>query len=968
MLAPAHGGKRARMNQAIGRITRDRLALLLTAAVLAGLLMYVVAGTVRKQDRWVRHELMVELSTERLLSTLIDAETGQRGYLLTNEEPYLDPYQNAIGRVQREIADLRELTVADPIEKDRLNEIEQLAKSKLNEIQRTIELRRGSGFQAAVDVVRTGEGRRAMDSIRAVARGMLRDEDLVLKNREQVLAAAIRRLTWFLGLGYLLIVVVTVSLYRQVQRHSLQAEKAEQKLSRLNAELEERIDERTSSLRESEERLRLAQDAAHVGSWDWDRATDQISGSKEFSEFYELAPGQSVAFSEILHRVHPEDRAAVRQASKNLSLNPAGTEVEFRVRHADGSTRWHLAKGALFKGAHGRPDRAFGVSIDITERKEAEAKLRANEELLRTFVTHVPVAVAMLDRDMRYLQVSDCWRQHHSLKSTEVLGRSHYEVFPNIPERWKKVHQRCLAGETAREDEDFLVREDNTPMWLRWEIRPWGAGPDGLLFFTEDISERKRMERQLRLRSDALESALMAFCIISMDGTFAYANRTCLEMWGYESLDEIVGKPSRAHIEFEAGQEIVREIERCGRCTRELVARRKDGSRFYALASVQKSTDETGASIYICTAIDITSRKRAEEALKQGEATIRTLLETASQAILAVDSAGHICLANQMSEMMFGYQREELLGSPIEMLVPVPLHELHKEHRVAFNTAPPNRLIGIGMDVQGCRKNGSEFPIEVSLSHIQTNDGLLAVSFITDITERKRAETALRNSERQLRALAGNLLTAQEDERRRIARDLHDDVTQQLAHVSIEIGKLAAAVPDSFKEGQNRLRSLQGRVNNVADEIRHVSHALHPSILEDLGLGAALEVFCEEFARAENIQVFFQGPPEETGLTLGAAAALYRVAQESLRNAAKHAHASQIRVLLGKSVRNIRLIVRDDGIGLPADSGRAHAGLGLVSMKERMRLVKGTLSVVSRQGGGTEVSACVPLEETSSAN
>src|SRR5258705_4154163 len=155
----------------------------------------------------------------------------------------------------------------------------------------------------------------------------------------------------------------------------------------------------------------------------------------------------------------------------------------------------------------------IGVNVDVTKRKLAEearlevnraleaqaALLQSREELLKIFVKHVPAAVAMLDREMRYLQVSDRWCVDFSLDSSQLLGRSHYEVFPDIPERWKELHRRALEGETLRAEEDRWDRQGGTT-WLRWEIRPWQSLdgiPGGILIFSEDITRRKQIDEAL---------------------------------------------------------------------------------------------------------------------------------------------------------------------------------------------------------------------------------------------------------------------------------------------------------------------------------------------------------------------------------------------------------------------------------------------------------------------------------------
>jgi len=159
--------------------------------------------------------------------------------------------------------------------------------------------------------------------------------------------------------------------------------------------------------------------------------------------------------------------------------------------------------------------------------------------LLKIFVKHLPAAVAMLDREMCYLQASDRWCADFALDSSHMLGRSHYELFPDIPERWKQIHRRCLAGETLRAEEDRWDREVGGTTWLRWEVRPWGSRqglPEGMLIFSEDITARKQVEEKL-LESEATTSALLetaAQAIIAVDaaGAIVVANRMATQMFG----------------------------------------------------------------------------------------------------------------------------------------------------------------------------------------------------------------------------------------------------------------------------------------------------------------------------------------------------------------------------------------------------------------------------------------------------
>jgi PAS domain S-box-containing protein len=350
-------------------------------------------------------------------------------------------------------------------------------------------------------------------------------------------------------------------------------------------------------------------------------------------------------------------------------------------------------------------------------------------------------------------------------------------------------------------------------------------------------------------------------------------------------------------------------------------------------------------------------RERMRGALKESEATIRTLLETASQGILAVDSQGRVVLANRMANELFGYGAGELIGKRLEELLPERFRKRHVAHRAKFAASPMTRVMGEGMELRGLKKGGTEFPVEVSLSGVKSGRGPLAVAFVTDITVRKRSEDALRKSEQELRALAARLLTAHEDERRRIARDLHDETTQRLALFSIEAGK--AAKESMTREMRARCRKLQEEAVRLSDEIRRLSHGLHPSELEDLGLSAALEELCEEFGRAHGIRVTFEGEAE-AGRAVGSC--LYRVAQEALHNARRHGKATEVKVRLRGVDGRVELEVQDNGVGFSGEAGTKPRGLGIVSMRERVRLVQGSLTLDSGEGRGTTVRAVVPLQ------
>ena len=238
--------------------------------------------------------------------------------------------------------------------------------------------------------------------------------------------------------------------------------------------------------------------------------------------------------------------------------------------------------------------------------------------------------------------------------------------------------------------------------------------------------------------------------------------------------------------------------------------------------------------------------------------------------------------------------------------------------------------------------------------HIQT-EGFLRTS-----------EQALATSRQELRDLAARLLTVQEEERRRISRDLHDDINQRLAMLVVQAESLEATLPASAVDCSKELRSIQDRLTELSDDVRHLAYQFHPSILDDLGLPVALQRLIDECAVRSNLSISLEviAPPKDIPQTVSTC--LYRIAQECLANIMKHAHATQARVSLASTVDGITLTLQDDGVGFDTQQAVDNPrGLGLVSMAERVRLVHGTVTIDSIPQQGTRLSIHVPRTEVS---
>jgi signal transduction histidine kinase len=231
-----------------------------------------------------------------------------------------------------------------------------------------------------------------------------------------------------------------------------------------------------------------------------------------------------------------------------------------------------------------------------------------------------------------------------------------------------------------------------------------------------------------------------------------------------------------------------------------------------------------------------------------------------------------------------------------------------------------------------------------------------------DITERRNAEDVLRESRaalevshREIQQLAGSLLTAHEDERRHLARELHDDLTQRLARLAIDAGRMESAA-----DAPEGVRLLREDLVRLSEDVHALSYRLHPSVLDDLGLVEALRAECDRVAHTGELRVDVEASAVPAALPAEASLCLFRVAQEALSNAARHAHASAVTVLLSSQNSGLRLAVSDNGSGFDPERSRDHASLGLASMRERVRLLQGELDIESTPGRGTTVVAWVP--------
>jgi PAS domain S-box-containing protein len=318
------------------------------------------------------------------------------------------------------------------------------------------------------------------------------------------------------------------------------------------------------------------------------------------------------------------------------------------------------------------------------------------------------------------------------------------------------------------------------------------------------------------------------------------------------------------------------------------------------------------------------------------------LFDAVPDALLIANRSGEIVHVNVGAEEMFGYPRDELLGRPVETLVPERLRAAHHEHRHDYFAVPTVRPMGIGLELTGRRKDGTEFPVEIHLCPIELNAHAMVLAAVRNVTARKQLER--------------RVAELRERERQRLGRELHDTLGQQLAGVSMMASALRRRL--TLDRAQADLADrLEAGIDEAGRQLRQLIRGVFPVDVDAHGLRVALEQLARETCTVHEIQCVFECPepvPLEDNFT---ATQLFLIAREAVYNAVTHGRARRIVIRLA-SDGGVRLIVRDDGIGIGAGVA-AGTGMGLGIMHERARLISGRLAVGATEGGGTVVTCAL---------
>jgi two-component system, cell cycle sensor histidine kinase and response regulator CckA len=738
---------------------------------------------------------------------------------------------------------------------------------------------------------------------------------------------------------------------------------------------------------------RVALGRERVGIWEWNIPSGHIACSPAFELIHFRIPGTfSGTHEEFLNLAHPDDREHFAAAVSLALEQRADYCAEYRVVSPDNQVRWVESRGRV-ECDDGRVQRMIGVCVDISERRKTLDLLSRSDEPFRSLAEAVNDGAWLIDTQGRTLYVN--WRLSLMLgyAPNEFFGRRLPEFcFPEDAQAAQEHIAATLRGNSQQFDSRFR-HKNGSEVLVYASMSPTRVARGsilGALGLFWDTTARKQAERALRQSEERFRQLTehlddVFWVVDRVSRKVVYVSPAYERLWGrraealYENpFDwlEAIHPDDRERIRATFDAKVVE-----GRVDEEYRILRPDGSvRWIHNRSFPLRDEALCLERVVGIAEDVTDLKNTEISLRLSEGKLRGLLESASEAVVAIEDHGKIVLVNGKTEELFGYHREELLDQPVEVLLPEDLRAVHRRHRGAYLAHPRTRPMGVGMVLAGRRKDGATFPVEISLSYVQDVGSPVVLALITDITERKRLEERLRETAKfeSLAVLAGG-----------IAHDFNNLLAAAMGNASMALeglpsdssirpmieGIVLATERAAHLSNQMLAYSGRGKYNvkpvNLSDFTRDAVALLHtsipPAVQLELQLSAGLPAIEADLAQLTQLitNIVINGV-EAIGDAAGAVTV--RTGVRELAPEEISGSMSESGLVTG---RYVFLEVSDTGCGMDALTRQrifdpffttkfTGRGLGLAAALGIVRGHKGAIDIESAPGRGSRFTILFP--------
>jgi PAS domain S-box-containing protein len=607
-------------------------------------------------------------------------------------------------------------------------------------------------------------------------------------------------------------------------------------------------------------------------------------------------------------------------------------------------------------------DRIAAVAEDVTERKWAEEARTASEGRWRAIFDNSAVGIALTDMHGKFTAANRAYREMVGYSEEELRAISFMDLTWEEDRPANAVLVADLwAGRLPQfQLEKRMRRKNGQSIWVRITVsKSPGAGsmPAFGIGIVEDITERKRAEARLLEYEKVVEGLQDTIVVLDREYRYLIANRAFLDRHGMQP-DQVVGRLASEILGQDYFERVIKsKLDECfqGRVVQfEMDFTYSKLGRRDLFATYVPIEGPTGVDRVAVVLMDITERKRVEAKLLEYEKVVESLQEV----IVVVDRDYRYLIANRAFLDYRGLQLDKLVGNLVPEIVGQNFFD--RVVKSKLDECFEGRVIKYEMEFMHSELGrrdlfASYFPIEGPTGI----DRVAAV--LEDVTERKRAERELQRSFQELHALNAQLHNVREEERTKLARELHDELGQALTAIKIGLAALLTA-PDRGQQPQS-VEAIMGLVDETIHSVRRISTELRPGILDHLGLVAAVEWAAEAFQARTGIQCKVGLPGMNPAIDPAGTTGLFRILQETLTNIARHAGATHVRIGLSQESGHVLLEVSDNGRGIGADQLSGSGSLGILGMRERAMLLRGEFSIAGDPGRGTTVRVRIPCAD-----
>lgn len=707
------------------------------------------------------------------------------------------------------------------------------------------------------------------------------------------------------------------------------------------------------------ERFELVSKATKDAIWDWDIKLDRIQGNDAFYQLFGFSDNQSLKFDDFRQRLHQEDVERVQHNQEEALRNKeVFINEEFKFKTTNNEYRTFIDRAYIIYNELGEPHRMLGAMQDVTEQRLAENRVLMEKTLSDSVINSLPGVFFIFNRAGKILR----WNKNLEL----ITGYSHNEVSGMNPIFFQPeedrdsmvstIQQAFALGEFTKEARLQTKNNEQLDFYLSGMLIHY-EGEICLMELGVDLSEKIRAQKQLQESEEKfrllIEQASDGIFISDHKGRFIMVNTSASMMTGYSTNELLQLKFS--DILFREDQtplKLDEEELKTGIPIIETLMKHKDGHFIY----VESSGKHLSGGRFQAIIRDISGRKKAEEAIRVSEYKYRLLFEQNPMPMWMLSLPDKNFLAvNDAAIDFYGYSRKEFEHMNIRDIRP-------------WQEFPPDfePMHFDGINNSGIRdhkkKNGEYVKVNVLAHDIIYQGQQAKLELANDMTEKLRAEEELKNSHEQLRQLATHLQTVRESERTHMAREIHDELGQQLTGLKMDISWIGKKIPEQETVLKEKINETIELVDDTVKTVRRLATQLRPSILDDLGLVAAMEWQSEDFQKRSGIETHFNSSINNIEIPDIMATSMFRIYQESLTNVMRHSKASKVGAALSINEGSLILQIIDNGVGYNAEDINGKNTLGLVGMKERTIMMDGTFEIDSKPGKGTTVKIVVPIK------